>query len=92
MNFETKKILITGGSSGIGKAIIAKLYHMGARDIAVMGRYLKKDGIPGNRFSRRSLLYLEGSVAELENIKKSIGKIKQQWKGLDILINSLHRC
>lgn len=38
MNFEQKKILITGGTSGIGKAIIEQLYQLGARDIAVIGR------------------------------------------------------
>lgn len=38
MNFKEKKILITGGSSGIGKALIGKLVDLGATEIAVIAR------------------------------------------------------
>jgi NAD(P)-dependent dehydrogenase (short-subunit alcohol dehydrogenase family) len=88
MNFETKKILITGGSSGIGKAIIAKLYLLGARDIAVMGRDLRKMETLGAAFPDARFLYLKSDVSDLANIKTSIEKINQQWNALDILINN----
>jgi short-subunit dehydrogenase len=88
MNFEAKKILITGGSSGIGKAVIAKLYLLGARDIAVMGRDLQKIEALSADFPDARFIYLQGDVADLQNIKKSIEKISQQWGSLDILINN----
>ncbi|MBZ9731705.1 SDR family NAD(P)-dependent oxidoreductase, partial [Salegentibacter sp. JZCK2] len=41
MNLENKKILITGGSAGIGKALIHELLKHGAQDFAVIGRKKK---------------------------------------------------
>lgn len=38
MNLEDKKVLITGGSAGIGKSIIKELVERGVQDIAVVGR------------------------------------------------------
>lgn len=88
MNFENKKILITGGSSGIGKAMIAELVKGGARDIAVMGRDLQKMEALGPVFPEAKFLYLQGNVADPEHIKTAFEKIRQQWGALDILINN----
>jgi short-subunit dehydrogenase len=88
MNFETKKILITGGSSGIGKAIITQLYLLGARDIAVMGRDLSKMKALRSDFPEARFLFLEGDVADIEIIKRSVEQIEEQWNTLDILINN----
>lgn len=88
MNFEEKKILITGGSSGIGKAIIAELYRLGARNIAVIGRDPEKLKKLGTEFPDSSFIYLEGDVANLEKIKEFTEEIKEKWGTLDILINN----
>jgi NADP-dependent 3-hydroxy acid dehydrogenase YdfG len=76
MNFEDKKILITGGSSGIGKAIIAELYHLGARTIAVVGRDLQKLKKLGSEFLEASFIYLEGDVADPVKIKSFTANLK----------------
>jgi NAD(P)-dependent dehydrogenase (short-subunit alcohol dehydrogenase family) len=88
MNFEEQKILITGGSSGIGKAIIAELYRLGARDIAIVGRDPEKMKKLGTEFPEASFSYLEGSVADPEKIKGFTTEIKAKWGKLDILINN----
>jgi NAD(P)-dependent dehydrogenase (short-subunit alcohol dehydrogenase family) len=88
MKFEKKKILITGGASGIGKAIVTKLYELGARDIAVMGRDGSKLETLGVDFPDVRFLYLAGDVSNLNDVKSSVEKIKQQWNALDILINN----
>jgi len=88
MNFEEKKILITGGSSGIGKAIIAELYRLGARDIALVGRNPEKMKKLGTEFPEASFSFLEGNVADLEKIKGFTTEIKAKWGKLDILINN----
>jgi NAD(P)-dependent dehydrogenase (short-subunit alcohol dehydrogenase family) len=88
MNFEEKKILITGGSSGIGKAIIAELYRLGARDIAIVGRDPEKMKKLGTEFPEASFSYLEGNVADLGKIKGFTTEIKAKWGKLDILINN----
>ena len=38
MDLKNKRVFITGGSAGIGKAIIKELVNRGVQDIAVMGR------------------------------------------------------
>lgn len=88
MNFENQKILITGGSSGIGKAMIARLYEMGARDIAVIGRDRHKLEALGTSFPDARFIYLDGDVSNPANIKAAIVKIEQAWDSLDILINN----
>src|ERR1700744_28608 len=88
MNFKEKKVLITGGSSGIGKAIIAELYQLGARDIAVVGRDPQKLKKLETEFPGSSFIYLEGDVADLKKIKGFIEEIKSKWGRLDILINN----
>ncbi|MFA6245448.1 MAG: SDR family NAD(P)-dependent oxidoreductase [Mucilaginibacter sp.] len=88
MNFEEKKILITGGSSGIGKAIIAELYRLGARNFAVVGRDPEKLKKLGTRFPEATFLYLEGDVADLEQIRHFTTTLTAQWGKLDILINN----
>lgn len=55
MTLSNKKILITGGSAGIGKALIEELSGHGTTDIAVMGRTAEKldaleDQFPSVRF------------------------------------------
>jgi NAD(P)-dependent dehydrogenase (short-subunit alcohol dehydrogenase family) len=88
MGFDNKKILITGGSSGIGKAIISELYRRGARQFAVIGRDLKKMQALGNEFPEAKFLYLPGDVGKPEVIEKATGELQKEWGGLDILINN----
>lgn len=88
MNIENKKILITGGSSGIGKAIISELYRRGARQIAVIGRDLQKMQALGSEFPEANFLYLSGDVGKPEVIERAIGELRKEWGGLDILINN----
>ena len=88
MNFEKSKILISGGSSGIGKAIVAELYHLGARDIAVIGRDAEKLKFLGNDFPEARFIYLEGDVSDFRKISDFTGTIKSQWGKIDLLINN----
>ena len=88
MNFKEKKILITGGSSGIGKAIIAELYQLGAREIAVVGRDPEKFKKLTAEFPGAAFTYLKGDVASLDKIKEFAAGLKAKWGKLDILINN----
>lgn len=88
MNFENKNILITGGSSGIGKALIAELYENGARTIAVVGRNLSKMESLKTSFPEINFLFLKGDVGKLDDIKNVVTNLKRDWKKIDILINN----
>jgi short-subunit dehydrogenase len=88
MNFESKKILITGGSSGIGKAMVNQLYAKGVRNIAIIGRNLDKmKGLP-DEMPEAKFHFLKGNVANIEDIKNISGAIRDMWGKIDILINN----
>ncbi len=88
MELKGKKILITGGSAGIGKAMIKELIRHGVKDIAVIGR--KKDKLDQleSDFDNVDFLSLQGDVSKIEDLERSVETIKKKWGALDILINN----
>ncbi len=88
MNIKGKKILITGGSKGIGRAIIAELYKNGVNQIAVVGRDLKAIKTLESEFPEAEFLCIQGDVSEFEAIKNIVSTLENTWGALDILINN----
>lgn len=88
MNFTDKKILITGGSSGIGKALIAELYRRGARSFAVIGRDRSKMQVLADEFPQAQFIFLAEDLAVPGSAKAGIAQLRQHWNSLDILINN----
>ena len=88
MNLTDKKVLITGGSSGIGRAIVEALYQSGTRNFAVAGRDESKLKQLGKDFPDAAFLYLHGNVGNPTDVKAFMAKVDQEWAGLDILINN----
>ena len=88
MNIKNKKVLITGGSAGIGKEIIAELIRNGATDFAVIGR--KKESLEKLReeFSTSKFLLIQANVGNPDELEKAVGQVQQEWGKLDILINN----
>lgn len=88
MELANKKVFITGGSAGIGKALVAELSDRGVTDFAVMGRSgqklvrLEKE-MPSLRF-----LKIQGDVSSPDDINKAVKTVDEQWGTLDILINN----
>jgi len=88
MDLSNKKILITGGSAGIGKALIKELSNEGVTEVAVMGRTAPKlDDLEGE-FPSINFLKIRGDVSQLSNIKRAAQKVKKEWGALDILVNN----
>lgn len=88
MDFKHKKILLTGGSSGIGKALLAELHQKGARNFAIVGRNLNKMQALKPDFPEANFLFLQGDLGKPEEIKAMMSKLTQKWDSLDILINN----
>ncbi len=88
MQLKDKKVLVTGGTEGIGKALVAGLVARGVKQIAVMAR--KKKGLDalGMAFPSTEFIMIMGDVSDLDNIRHGIEKIKSQWGYLDILVNN----
>lgn len=88
MKLSNKKILITGGSAGIGKAMVKEFSKRGVTDIAVMGRTDKKLDELEKEFPSVQFLKIQGDVSQLKDIKNATIIVKEEWDALDILINN----
>ncbi|MFD3002102.1 SDR family NAD(P)-dependent oxidoreductase [Pontibacter toksunensis] len=88
MDLKNKKVLITGGSAGIGKAIIKELVDRGVQDIAVMGRRKEPLEALKSDFPSVNFLPIQGNVGKAEDLDRAVSAVSQQWGALDILINN----
>ncbi|HAS45319.1 MAG TPA: short-chain dehydrogenase [Microscillaceae bacterium] len=84
MNLKDARVLVTGGSAGIGKATAKLLIEAGAK-VLITGR----DEIKlQNVAQEMGAFYVAADVASPEDIDKTITEIHNQLGGLDVLINN----
>lgn len=84
MNMEGAKIVITGGSSGIGYATAALLIEKGAK-VLITGRHQEKLEKAAEKIGAIAVV---ADVAKEEDIEKTFNAVEQQLGGLDVLINN----
>ena len=89
MNLEGKRVLITGGSSGIGFAIARAMLAKGAR-VAVTGRNSERlaQAVAGLRGNELPVTGIQADVATPEGRTQSLDKAIEALGGLDILVNN----
>ena len=85
MNFENKKILITGASGGIGKSLIRKFHDLGGNILATGTKIEKLEALK-NEFKKIKIkpFKLDGH----SEIEKFIEESFKELNGLDILVNN----
>ena len=84
-NFESKKVIITGGSRGIGLSILKKFYDNGAK-ILTIGSNIENLKKLKNDFPKIEIDQLD--LKNLDNVKNNFPKSIDSLGGLDILINN----
>lgn len=90
IQLDGKRALVTGASSGIGKAIALALSAAGAK-VAV--NYRSNPGAAQQvaqliRAQNTDALALQADVAQPEAVQRMFQQIDQAWGGLDILVNN----
>ncbi|MEO6488981.1 MAG: SDR family NAD(P)-dependent oxidoreductase, partial [Ferruginibacter sp.] len=85
--FKNKVVAITGGSGGIGKALIEQLLSLGAK-IGTCARNQDKLYDLQLRHSTAPLHCLVADVSNYNDCKLFIDTTIQQFGGIDILINN----
>ena len=85
--FKNKVIAITGGSEGIGKALVDALIPLGAK-IATCGRNQDKLYSLQVQYSNQLLHTMVADVSRYDDCKNFIDSTIETFGGIDILINN----
>ena len=84
---KNKIILITGATSGFGKAIAIRLAKKGAKIIAT-GRRLDRLNKLREQIGKDNLLPLDFDIREQDQVFSIINSLDKQWSNIDVLINN----
>lgn len=88
--WQGKTVWITGGSSGIGRAIASEFYKSGAQLVLSSNEEDKlketKEALEGNTGSRVRTLFLD--ITRLESLEEAAAEARGFFGGIDVLVNN----
>ena len=81
--------IVTGGSSGIGKAIAKTYLDHGAKVVIVDvdEEELQETERELTKFKEKVLL-VKGDITKVGNVKKAVNETVKKWKKIDVLVNN----
>ena len=85
--FENKIIVITGGTDGIGKALVTEYLQKGAT-VSTCSRTQEKLTELQNEFAEKPLFTMVADVSKEEDCKNFIEKTLEKFNRIDVLINN----
>ncbi|RUS46425.1 SDR family NAD(P)-dependent oxidoreductase [Cohnella sp. AR92] len=80
-NYDGKKVLVAGGASGIGAAVVKSFRDAGA-EVAVFDIAFKEAR------EEEGLLEVPVDLADSKQLSAAYGMLKERWGSLDVLINN----
>lgn len=83
--FSGKTALVSGGSRGIGRAIVKALAHDGAK---VAFTYLQNKAAADEIANNDTILAFQADVANFEESKNLVKQVKERFGRIDILVNN----
>ena len=84
---QNKKVIVTGGSRGIGEGIVKRLYNEGSEIIiADIRKELAENLI--NSLDKNQISFFQTDLSQEEEIKKLMEFTENKWGSLDFLINN----
>lgn len=88
-NFLRDKIvIITGASSGIGKALADEALSSGAKVAVCARNRARLEAAYSDVVARDRLLLLQADVAQQSACRLLVAEVVEQWGGIDILVNN----
>ncbi|SFA95932.1 SDR family NAD(P)-dependent oxidoreductase [Selenomonas ruminantium] len=85
---QDKRILISGGTSGIGLAV-AKLFLQAGAKVALMGRSEQRgEAALQELWAGDRAIFVQGDVSRRADCRQALQQVIDKWAGLDVLVNS----
>ena len=85
MEFQNKVAIVTGGSRGIGRAIVQALTREGAR---VAFTYAQTKSLADELANGETVLGFQTDVSDFNQSKEFVKQVKEKWGAVDILVNN----
>ncbi len=88
-NLDEKKVIVTGGASGLGKAMGIALAEVGA-DVAIVDTNIEGAQIVVDEIKKlgRTSFSVETDITNPEQVKQIVETTMNRWGRIDILVNS----
>lgn len=86
LNLEGKTVIVTGGASGIGKAVSQEFLNIGS-NVVVCDLNNEEPKFDINEKSGK-MLYLKTDVTNIENVNDTVQKAKERFGSVDVLVNN----
>jgi NAD(P)-dependent dehydrogenase (short-subunit alcohol dehydrogenase family) len=77
--FKGKRILVTGGTKGMGEAIVRRL-TMGGGSVATTARSPLPEG-------QQPALFVQKDIGTADGVQAVVNRLLKDWGGVDILVN-----
>jgi len=81
LEFHGQRALVTGGTKGMGEAVVRLLAQRGAA-VVTTARQLPAEPLPGVR-------YLQADLATLDGAKTVVDAVERELGGVDLLVNNV---
>ena len=85
MEFQNKVAIVTGGSRGIGRAIVQALTREGAR---VAFTYAQNKSLADELANGETVLGFQTDATDFNQSKEFVKQVKEKWGAVDILVNN----
>jgi NAD(P)-dependent dehydrogenase (short-subunit alcohol dehydrogenase family) len=79
--FTGKRVLVTGGTKGIGAAIVRRFQLSGAL-VAITARSAPPE-------DQGSTLFIKADLGTVSGVQEVVNDIEREWSGIDVLINNV---
>lgn len=85
MEFQNRVAIVTGGSRGIGRAIVQALAREGAK---VAFTYAQNKGLAEELANGETVVAFQTDVTDFNQAKDFVKQVKDKWGGVDLLVNN----
>ncbi len=77
--FKSKRVLVTGGTKGMGEAIVRRL-TLGGGSVATIARSPLPEG-------QQPALFIQEDIGSAEGVQTVVDRVLKEWGGIEILVN-----